>query len=571
MTDAPTRGLVAAAFALAVVMLFLRLGRPALMWPDEGRNAEVAREMSVGSSWWEPTLEGLPYLDKPVTFFAAVALSFRLLGINEWAARLPSALCGLGALVVLFSAARKRAGSAAAAAAVVTAATCPMVFAFSRLVIMDMMLAFCTVCSILAAFTAVDLDGVARARRYLVAAAMAGAGFVVKGPVGVLVPVAVLVVDRLVAPAPGSLRRLFSRWNAVVFLAIAAPWFLGVVAAHPDFFHYGVVEETLGRFFTPAFNRVQPFWFFGPVFLVATFPWCALIPAVAATVWRGRRSLAPIDRLLAVWTVVVILFFSLSRTKQPGYILSAVIAFGALTGITLVRALAEPEGRAARTIARSTLVFGAGALGIGIFLGAAATRHDLLPGRMAASLSGAEWAVPGLRWCALGAIVAGIGGIAGGWRRSARATILAYAALPAAIIVLAFPGVATYAETRSARPMARAFSALPREVEIVALSTYPSGLSFYLGRTITLISKDGLQLGSNYVAYWLRGRNSWPTNVVPWDDRAAWLDGRTHDVLLVADSYGRNELGRIAGERGAAVTELSDEWSFARIVPAGRR
>jgi len=138
-----------AALLVAAVMLFWGLGSVPLMQPDEGRNAEVAREMAVSGSWLVPTLEGHAYLDKPAAYFATVAASLELFGVNEWGARVPSALFGLAILALVYAFAARAYDRATAAFAVIVVATSPMVFAFSRIVIMDIALGACTLLRLL--------------------------------------------------------------------------------------------------------------------------------------------------------------------------------------------------------------------------------------------------------------------------------------------------------------------------------------------------------------------------------------------------------------------------------------
>src|SRR5262245_2760715 len=104
---------------MTVVMLFSGLGSVPLTQPDEGRNAEIAREMEVNGSWLVPTVEGHPRLDKPATYYAAVAVSLRVLGANEWGARVPSALCGLAIAVLLYLFTRRRYDPVTAALSVI--------------------------------------------------------------------------------------------------------------------------------------------------------------------------------------------------------------------------------------------------------------------------------------------------------------------------------------------------------------------------------------------------------------------------------------------------------------------
>src|SRR5258706_12772677 len=154
----------------------------------------------------------------------------------------------------------------------------------------------------------------------------------VKGPVGALVPAAVLVVYFWTDGRPRALRRVFAPVNVLIMLGLFLPWFAALVRAHPEFAHYGIVEETFNRFFTRAFNRGQPFWYYGPTLLGALFPWTFLLVPMAFAAWSARSRLSRADRLFIVWTIVVIVFFSMSRTKQSDYILSGVVAAAAGIG-----------------------------------------------------------------------------------------------------------------------------------------------------------------------------------------------------------------------------------------------
>jgi 4-amino-4-deoxy-L-arabinose transferase-like glycosyltransferase len=562
--------LVAAAFAVAAIMLFFQLGGMPLTQPDEGRNAEVGREMARSHSFTEATLEGMPYLDKPVTYFACVAASLRLLGDTEGAARLPAALFALAALVLLFVVVRRHAGETAASFAVIVVATSPMFFTFARIVIMDMMLAACTVLAVLAAFEAEQRSGPARRLLHALAAAGAGAGFIVKGPVGLLVPAAVLVAYFLVARNASALKRLFWPWNALVFLAFAAPWFISVVHAHPDFLRYGVVEETLGRFFTPSFNRTEPFWYFGPVVLAGLAPWSLLLFPLAYLAWRRGTTLRPLERLLLVWAVVDVAFFSLSRTKQPGYVLAGIVAAGGLIGLGLARAWERSDGAAARSVARWSGGFAGVAAVAGAVLLAAWISPRTMPIGPAPSSPDAAWvaaAVPGL---AAGCLIASLCGAMAFLRASVGWAVPAFAALPLAIVTLAYPGLAVYAEGRSARPLAEALQALPQDTEIVCLAGYAPGLSFYLGRTITLISDDGSQLGSNYVVSWLKRTDPRPATIIAWDGRKSFIASRDKPAYVLARGWASTDLAALARPRGGSPARLPGGWTGFLFAPLPR-
>src|SRR5262249_4073851 len=150
--------------------------------PDEGRNAEVAREMNESGAWVVPTYNGLDYLDKPAFYFKAVALSLACFGDNETAARIPSAAFGVGLLLLVHAFCRRVYGARCSWLAVIVVATMPLFFSNSRTVIFDIALAFFVCAAIFAGYLAEEaFDGRARLW-YLLGAAAAGFATLVKGP-----------------------------------------------------------------------------------------------------------------------------------------------------------------------------------------------------------------------------------------------------------------------------------------------------------------------------------------------------------------------------------------------------
>jgi dolichyl-phosphate-mannose-protein mannosyltransferase len=556
-----------AAFLVAAVMLFSGLGSIPLMQPDEGRNAEVGREMAVSGSWLVPTLEGHPYLDKPAAYFAAVALSIRMFGAHEWAARLPSVACGLAILTLLYLFARRQYDSATAAFCVIVVATSPMALAFSRIVIMDNALALCTTAAILAAFVAEDGETPDR-RWHAVGAAAAGLGTLVKGPVGALVPAAVLVVFFWADGRPRALRRVFAPVNVLIVLGVVLPWFGALVRVHPEFARYGLVEETLNRFFTPAFNRGQPFWYYGPAFLAAIFPWTVIFVPMAFTAWSARARLTRADRLFIAWTIVVVVFFSMSRTKQLGYILPGVIAAAVCVGRGVGYAWRNREGRAARLLTRGALFLAAVALALAAAVDVAVSRGASDAGRLAAIEAEAR-----VRWSAWPALmilllVMAALGILAYARRHAGLAVAAFALFPLLLVTVGLPAVEDYANTRSAKALAGSLSSIPDGTEIACLDDYPAGLSFYLGRTLTIISEDASPLRSNFIDYWLRLVPVRPPTLVARSGRDAWLDSRQAPAFIVAPDRWRADLESWVGSRVPVRAVAPGWWGAPAPRPA---
>ena len=562
--------LPALAFLVAAICLFGRLGSLPLIQPDEGRNAEVAREMKDTGAWLVPTYDGLPYLDKPALYFRLVALSMAAFGETETAARLPAALSAMALLALVYGFCRRAYGQRAAALAVLVVGTTPLVVAFARIVIFDMVLALFVSAAIVAGFLAEGRDGPARSRWYALGAACSAIATLVKGPVGFLLPLLVLVSFDLLDRNRGAIRRLFAPRNQLLFLAIVLPWFFGLAYVRHDFPYYGLVEESLHRFTTSAFHRTAPVWYYVPVVAAVLFPWSALLPESIAAAWRSRAGWTRADRLLIAWAAVVVLFFSVSQSKLPGYVLTAVVALGMLTARVLDLAFEHPDGRAHRLVLRGAVLLAVIAAAAVALLAVARSTPGGLPALL--HVHGGELqrlgpAAGPLLWsmAALAAVA-----LVGRWSRDLRLVCTAFALPPLLLLTAAFGGARAYAEADSARDLARRMPPLPAAAEIACLECLPNGLPFYLKRTITLVTRDGAETSSNYVIFLLRRSTAWPDGVVRLSDLHRWLAWRTRTVFLLADARRHPELDSIAARTSGTVTAVAPGWWGALLpAPAG--
>ena len=298
---------------LAAAALAVHLGGYPLLDADEGRNGEIGREMAATNDYVLPHLDGLPYLDKPIVYFAAEAAAMEVLGPTEWAARLPAWLFTLAAAIVIAWFAR-RLGIDPTLASIFFLAT-PLTMAFARTVIFDSALAFFITIALCAFYVAVE-DSVA-VRRLPVAAAWAAmaVGVLTKGPVAIAVPLIIAI------PYAIWRRRFAALWSwigLVLFVVIIAPWVWAVSRAIPDFLHYVLVTETAQRLATKALKRTGPPWYFVPYLIGGAFPWSI------AAFFGDRRSEQGDrwrDRYLLLWIAVPFLFFSFSQSKRSQYIL----------------------------------------------------------------------------------------------------------------------------------------------------------------------------------------------------------------------------------------------------------
>ncbi len=532
-------------FTLAVVWvaLFFRLGGLPLIQPDEGRNAEVAREMKESGVWLSPSYDGITYLDKPAFYFKAVALSLAAFGDNETAARLPSALFALGLLIITFAFCRHSYGTLNAIMAVIVVVTMPLFVVNSRTVIFDIALALFVSGAIFAGFLAEEKEGQTRRHWYLLGAFSAGLATLVKGPVGFLVPGLVLFVFNRVEGRRGMWKRFFAPLNLVVFFGVTLPWFIGLSLQHPDFPYYGLVEESFHRFTTASFHRTQPFYFYILVVATLFLPWSLILPEASIATWKNRTSLSSADRLCLIWAIVVVIFFSLSKSKLPGYILTASVACGILTARLFERAMANPGGKASRIIFRAAFMMAAFsfiAAIVGIIL---SSRMGLFAQPLGVSVAdatklGHDFIAPIILLFVLAAI-----GLVAGIRRDSRICFFAFVFFPLLLFTLNFGVIKTVFNAKSARELSQKIPPLSPETRLVFLQCFPNGLPFYEERIATLVTKNGGELtsSSNYILFRLKN-DSWPTNLVPFTNFDLWISQRKTPVYLVTPAAGRARL-----------------------------
>jgi len=542
---------------VAWVSVCFRLGDLPLEQPDEGRNAEVAREMKVTGAWLVPTYNGIAYLDKPAFYFKAVAISLALFGDSETAARLPSAVFGIGLLALVYIFCRREFGVRCAALAAIVLATTILFLVNARTVIFDIALCFFVSSAIFAGYRAEESEGNARRIWYLIGAAAAGFATLVKGPVGFLIPGLVLLVFHRVLGRRGVWRRFFAPLSLLVFFGVVLPWFIGLSIAHPDFPHYGLVAESFHRFTTAQFHRSKPFYFYGIIVVGMFLPWSLLLPEAAVATWKSRRGLARADVLCVVWAVVVVIFFSFSNSKMPGYILSATVAFGILVARLFEKALADSGGKAAR-IARHAAVGLAVlcllAMAVIIFM---SSRTQLLARPLGISVAEAGQFHPHIIAAAVFLLLFALFALLAGCKGNVKLCFACFSLFPLLLVNVNYGMLDVVFNAKSARTLAHQIPALPPKTELACLECFPSGLTFYLGRTATLITKDGHELTSNYIAFRLKTEHPWPSNLVPVAELNQWLAARKHPVFLLARREDLGRLETITVGNGATIQHLT--------------
>jgi 4-amino-4-deoxy-L-arabinose transferase-like glycosyltransferase len=318
---------------LAVVcgfLFFYGLGAFGLVGADEPRYAQVAREMLERGDWVTPTLGHQPWLEKPALLYWEEMIAFRVFGVSDWAARVPSAFSALMMIVAIYLFLRRFRSGSELDGALMTA-SCAAVIGFARAAGTDMPLAANFSIALLAWYAWQE----SQERRWLVAAfAFLGLATLAKGPVAAAFFVLIILAFAAVRRDWRLIARTLWLPGIATYCVVTLPWFVAVQLRNPEFFRIFILEHNLARFGTNLYRHQQPFWYFLVVALIGLLPWTIFtIAAVAETArgWRaeGRKvfeSEDGFDVFLLLWLLVPIVFFSFSQSKLPGYILPALPA-----------------------------------------------------------------------------------------------------------------------------------------------------------------------------------------------------------------------------------------------------
>ena len=348
----PRKG-AALLLALVAALLFLRQGEVPLVGPDEPRYARVAVEMARSGDLVTPTLQGRPWLEKPILYYWMAAAAFRAFGENETAARLPSLLATLLLVGTTALVGARVHGAAAGLHAGFVLGTCVLAFAYGRAASMDMLLAALVTASIgLFGLAALGIAG-----RLAIPAAFGFAGLatLAKGPLGLVLPGLVVIAYLAATRDRPLLRRLASPVPWLVLLAVAGPWYAAVLLTQGRaFVDTFLLDHNVQRFTSTIHRHPGPVVYYLPVLLAGLFPWSGLLaPAFAFA--RPRRDRA--DLFVLAWLVGPLLFFSMAGSKLPGYILPCLPPLAILMGRAADR-LVQGERAGTRLAGVITVVLG---------------------------------------------------------------------------------------------------------------------------------------------------------------------------------------------------------------------
>jgi 4-amino-4-deoxy-L-arabinose transferase-like glycosyltransferase len=312
--------LTALVFAGMAAFFIAATGRTGFWDHSESRYAAIAAAMVRSGDWFTPHLFGVPYLEKPPLSYWLTATSFSVLGLTEFAGRLPLAVCALAGAGAIFLLGWRRIGWKTGLLAAIVLSVSPEYFASARFLATDMSLACFMTLSLTSFFLATTSEKKWLYPLFYVFAALATMS---KGIVGIFLPTAIVGVYILLTRQWHLLREMRPALGTLIFLCIATPWFILMQSRYPQFYHFFVVEQHFQRFLSPNAVHNHSMAYFIPVLFGGFFPWSLMLPAA---LWRRHVQGAGQENLhlfLWVWFAVVFVFFSISSGKLASYILPA--------------------------------------------------------------------------------------------------------------------------------------------------------------------------------------------------------------------------------------------------------
>ena len=528
-------GQVRQSSALSPVSILILVLVYALLWfgalnyrhlipSDEGRYAEIAREMLVTGDWVTPRYNGYKYFEKPPLQIWATATAFNLFGIGDWQARLWTALTGFLTIVFIgFTGARIYSARAGWIAALALASS-PMWVIGGHINSLDMGLSaflVAALCSLLLAQTARNHSAT---RKWMWACwAFMALASLSKGVIGLAIPGMVFVVYSITAWDWKIWKRLHIISGSILFLAITAPWFVLVAQRNPEFLEFFFIHEHLQRFTQTAHSRTGPIYYFIPLLLLGFLPWIAQTPGALAQAWRERNREFSSGWLLACWFAVIMGFFSISQSKLPGYIIPVFPALAILVGHRLDRSLGFNNSLGSPWKLQVLLFALLGVVGF-FFLGE--INKEARPDELEAYAQYAYWVVAALIALIAGSVLAFMQS-----KLNGLSSITSFASGFFLCALIAGTGHETLGRAVSGIDLVEEVKAtIPEKVNFYSIRLLDHTVPFYLGRTMIMVEfPDELEFGVQ------QEPELWLPTLDAFIER--WKEDKTAYALMVPEQY----------------------------------
>ena len=532
-------------WVVVAVAWFATLQVRPLLDPDEGRYAEIPREMLARGDWVTPRFNDLKYFEKPPLQYWATAAAYSVVGLHEWSARLWSVGLAFACLPLVCAWVARLYGPDGALSALVALSASPFFVVLGHLNLLDAAFTFWLTAAVLG-FTLAQTAAPASAaeRRWMLAAwALAALAVLSKGIVVGVLAGGALILYTLIERDALTWRRLHLASGLALFTLIAAPWFVLVSLRNPSFPGFFFVHEHFARFLTTVHQRVEPWWYFLPLLLAGVLPWTVPLARACRRAWQDTGSAttslphqAPLasqtgfrpGRFLLIYAAVTLLFFSASGSKLAPYILPMLPVLAALTGA------ATPDPR---PLARQAAL-GSAALALVVAVGLlaySARRNAFVPHAA-------------FGWALAAGAVALIAAIVSLTRAGTRTLVVATAVGASLTWQALLCEYSLIPPERSARELVRSVRPyIGAYLPLYSVGQYRETLSPYLGRTLELSGYEGeLRFGleqepqrrmttAQFVSRWSAGGAA-----VAFFDPGVWDDLRRRGLpgcVIAADSY----------------------------------
>jgi 4-amino-4-deoxy-L-arabinose transferase-like glycosyltransferase len=473
---------------LAVVVIwFGNLEYRKLVQTDEGRYAEIPREMVASGDWVTPRLNDFKYFEKPPLQYWATAIAYEVFGEQQWTSRLWTALTGFAGILLTWFAGVRLFGREAGAYAALICASSTLYVLMGHINTLDMGVTFFITLGIFSLLIAQKEEQPTMRRNWmwLAWAAMALA-VLSKGLMGLILPGAALFLYSVFNRDLLIWKRMHWISGILVFLLVAAPWFVLVMQANPEFFDFFFIHEHLQRFTSKVHGRYQPWHYFIPILLLGLLPWTLLMFTAVAKAWQsGTAKLFSPQRFLLVWVVFIYLFFTASGSKLASYLLPMVPPLALLIGFHLTTI----STRRIFWLVLPVLFI------VMLFLGLLSFTDRLASNALEQEMFGrySVWLVAAMLLWLLGIVVA----LWRLWRddKPRGLIVLAIASLIAAQVGIT--GYNELARNRSAYQMAEVIKPYVKpEVPFYAIYMYEQTLPFYIKHTLLLVNyQDEMAFG----------------------------------------------------------------------------
>lgn len=472
------RGLGWVAWLVLAIAWFATVQVRPMFDPDEGRYAEIPREMAVTGDWLTPRFDGLKYFEKPPLQYWATAAAYTVFGEHEWTSRLWTVALAFACLPMVFGWTRRLYGQNAALAALVALCVSPYFGIIGHLNLLDAAFSFWLTGAVFA-FTLAQSSPVGsrdERRWMLVAWVTAALAVLSKGIVVGVLTVASLVLYSLLERDSRPWKRLHAWVGVPLFLLVAAPWFIAVSLRNPDFPEFFFVHEHFARFLTTVHQRVEPWWFFLPPLLLGVLPWGFASVRASVRAWRASGPTPEFKplRFLLIFALFTLVFFSMSGSKLAPYIQPLFPPLAVLVGVCVAGSATFMRNTAVITASLVALV------GVGLLIYSAIHNSFVPQGAIV-------WTAAGLVFMLVAVVMT--------WMRQRPGEIAPAVAIAAAgaFAWQAFmTALGIVPPARSARDLvAEAQPFVHPQTALYSIGQYRETISPYLHRTLTVVDFEG--------------------------------------------------------------------------------